>query len=153
MSKPYNLKYDDTIEWATDDDEAKLDAWKQGKTGFPIVDAAMRSLNAQGYMHNRCRMIVASFLCKVSAAEERASSSSSSVRNDSELFQRWSGWPRDADPAHSTQDLLIDWRRGEKYFMQMLVDGDVRLPVLPLPPALSSFFLASSSSFCLLARD
>ncbi|CDR48705.1 RHTO0S19e02850g1_1 [Rhodotorula toruloides] len=86
MSKPFNLKYDGTIEWATDDDESKFEAWKEGKTGFPIVDAAMRSLKAQGYMHNRCRMIVASFLCK---------------------------------------DLLLDWRKGEKYFMQMLVDGDL----------------------------
>ncbi|BGP35308.1 DNA photolyase phr1 [Rhodotorula toruloides] len=86
MSKPFSLKYDGTIEWATDDDESKFEAWKEGKTGFPIVDAAMRSLKAQGYMHNRCRMIVASFLCK---------------------------------------DLLLDWRKGEKYFMQMLVDGDL----------------------------
>lgn len=48
MKKPFNLKYDGTIEWATDDDGAKLQAWKDGKTGFPIVDAAMRSLKTQG---------------------------------------------------------------------------------------------------------
>lgn len=48
MTKPFNLKYDGTIEWVTDDDGAKLQAWKDGKTGFPIVDAAMRSLKAQG---------------------------------------------------------------------------------------------------------
>lgn len=48
MTKPFNLKYDGTIEWATDDDGAKLQAWKDGKTGFPIVDAAMRSLKKQG---------------------------------------------------------------------------------------------------------
>ena len=61
-------------------------AWCQGKTGYPIVDAAMRQLNETGWMHNRCRMIVASFL---------------------------------------TKDLIIDWRWGEKYFMQNLVDGDL----------------------------
>lgn len=41
-----------------------MEAWKQGKTGFPIVDAAMRELNTIGWMHNRSRMIVASFLSK-----------------------------------------------------------------------------------------
>ena len=41
-----------------------MQAWKEGKTGFPMVDAAMRELNQTGYMHNRCRMIVASFLVK-----------------------------------------------------------------------------------------
>lgn len=61
-------------------------AWCAGKTGYPIVDAAMRQLNQTGWMHNRCRMIVASFL---------------------------------------TKDLIIDWRWGEKYFMQTLVDGDL----------------------------
>ena len=61
-------------------------AWCEGKTGYPIVDAAMRQLNQTGWMHNRCRMIVASFL---------------------------------------TKDLIIDWRWGEKYFMQKLYDGDL----------------------------
>lgn len=61
-------------------------AWKSGQTGFPIVDAGMRQLNATGWMHNRVRMIVASFL---------------------------------------TKDLLIDWRWGEKYFMEKLLDGDL----------------------------
>lgn len=61
-------------------------AWCEGKTGYPIVDAAMRQLNETGWMHNRCRMIVASFL---------------------------------------TKDLIIDWRWGEKYFMQKLYDGDL----------------------------
>lgn len=60
-------------------------AWCNGRTGYPIVDAAMRQLNETGWMHNRCRMIVASFL---------------------------------------TKDLILDWRLGEKYFMQHLVDGD-----------------------------
>jgi deoxyribodipyrimidine photo-lyase len=61
-------------------------AWCEGKTGYPIVDAAMRQLNETGWMHNRCRMIVASFL---------------------------------------TKDLIIDWKWGEKYFMQHLIDGDL----------------------------
>ncbi|MBX3062951.1 MAG: deoxyribodipyrimidine photo-lyase [Anaerolineae bacterium] len=74
----------DGIEWQSD--PAQLEAWQQGRTGYPIVDAAMRQLNATGWMHNRTRMIVASFLCK---------------------------------------DLLIDWREGERYFMQRLLDGDV----------------------------
>lgn len=50
------------IEWRTDSDE--LEAWKAGDTGFPIVDAGMRQLNREAYMHNRVRMIVASFLTK-----------------------------------------------------------------------------------------
>ena len=61
-------------------------AWKKGTTGFPIVDAGMRELNTTGWMHNRVRMIVASFL---------------------------------------TKDLLVDWRWGEKYFMEKLLDGDL----------------------------
>lgn len=59
--------------------------WKAGETGYPIVDAAMRQLVATGWMHNRARMITASFL---------------------------------------TKDLLIDWRWGERWFMQHLIDGD-----------------------------
>ncbi len=72
------------LRWENRDDY--FEAWKSGRTGFPIVDAAMRQLNTTGWMHNRLRMIVASFL---------------------------------------TKDLLIDWRWGERYFMQMLVDGDM----------------------------
>ncbi|PHH79647.1 hypothetical protein CDD80_4132 [Ophiocordyceps camponoti-rufipedis] len=82
MNKPYKLRYS-KIEWSYD--EEHFAAWCEGRTGFPIVDAAMRQLNGIGYMHNRCRMIVASFLAK---------------------------------------DLLIDWRKGERYFMEHLVDGD-----------------------------
>lgn len=59
--------------------------WKQGQTGFPIIDAAMRQLNETGWMHNRLRMLTACFL---------------------------------------TKDLLIDWRLGEKYFRQQLIDCD-----------------------------
>jgi deoxyribodipyrimidine photo-lyase len=69
-----------------DDNEAHFQAWCAGKTGYPIVDAAMRQLNELGWMHNRCRMIVASFL---------------------------------------TKDLIVNWQRGEKYFMQKLYDGDL----------------------------
>jgi len=60
-------------------------AWCDGKTGYPLVDAAMRQLNNTGFMHNRLRMVAASFLVK---------------------------------------DLLIDWRRGERYFAEKLIDFD-----------------------------
>jgi deoxyribodipyrimidine photo-lyase len=55
-------EYDNAIEW--EDDEDLLAAWKEGKTGYPIVDAGMRQLREEAYMHNRVRMIVASFLTK-----------------------------------------------------------------------------------------
>ena len=74
----------DRIPWRNDSDE--FEAWKNGLTGYPVVDAAMRQLTATGWMHNRARMIVASFLVK---------------------------------------DLLIDWRWGEDWFMQHLLDGDL----------------------------
>lgn len=82
MNKPFKPEYTN-IEWEYDQENFK--AWCEGRTGYPIVDAAMRQLNHCGYMHNRCRMIVASFLAK---------------------------------------HLLIDWRMGERYFMEHLVDGD-----------------------------
>ncbi|MFJ3486388.1 deoxyribodipyrimidine photo-lyase [Pseudomonas sp. NPDC090202] len=63
-----------------------LEAWQQGRTGLPIVDAAMRQLLDTGWMHNRLRMVVAMFL---------------------------------------TKNLLIDWREGERFFMQHLIDGDL----------------------------
>jgi len=71
------------IAWAND--ESAFAAWCEGQTGYPVVDAAMRQLAQTGWLHNRARMIVASFLVK---------------------------------------DLLIDWRWGERWFMQHLVDGD-----------------------------
>ena len=74
----------DGIEWRNDEKEFEL--WCQGKTGYPMVDAGMRQLNQTGYMHNRVRMVVASFLCK---------------------------------------HLLIDWRWGEAYFAQKLLDFDL----------------------------
>ncbi len=67
-------------------DPERLAAWRDGRTGYPIVDAAMRQLNATGYMHNRLRMIAASFLVK---------------------------------------DLLVDWRLGERYFADKLIDYDL----------------------------
>lgn len=69
-----------------ENDQKLFKAWKEGKTGYPIVDAGMRQLNTTGWMHNRVRMIVSSFL---------------------------------------TKHLLIDWRWGEKYFMEKLLDGDL----------------------------
>jgi deoxyribodipyrimidine photo-lyase len=74
----------DRIAWRND--SVEFDAWCSGQTGYPIVDAGMRELNATGYMHNRVRMIVASFL---------------------------------------TKHLLIDWRWGEAYFAQKLLDFDL----------------------------
>ena len=76
-------KYD-AIQWRNNEEEFKL--WCEGKTGYPIVDAGMRQLNETGWMHNRVRMIVASFL---------------------------------------TKHLLIDWRWGEAYFAQKLLDYDL----------------------------
>ncbi|MCB0457078.1 MAG: deoxyribodipyrimidine photo-lyase [Flavobacteriaceae bacterium] len=60
-SKAFKPKYD-RIVWRNN--ETEFEAWKQGKTGYPFVDAGMRELKETGYMHNRVRMIVASFLCK-----------------------------------------------------------------------------------------
>jgi deoxyribodipyrimidine photo-lyase len=74
----------DKIQWRNNEQEFKL--WCEGKTGYPIVDAGMRELNATGFMHNRVRMITASFL---------------------------------------TKHLLIDWRWGEAYFAQHLLDYDL----------------------------
>lgn len=70
---------------AWDNDREAFAAWCAGRTGYPVVDAAMRQLSREGWLHNRARMIVASFLVK---------------------------------------DLLIDWRWGERWFMQQLIDGD-----------------------------
>ncbi|MBE7180018.1 MAG: deoxyribodipyrimidine photolyase, partial [Terriglobus roseus] len=79
MSKPFKYEYTN-IEWEYNDEH--FERWRKGETGFPIVDAAMRQCRATAYIHNRCRMIVASFLAK---------------------------------------DLLLDWRLGEKYFMEHLI--------------------------------
>ncbi|MEP5253765.1 MAG: deoxyribodipyrimidine photo-lyase [Winogradskyella arenosi] len=60
-TKAFKPKYD-RIEWRYNEDEFKT--WCEGKTGYPLVDAGMRQLNATGFMHNRVRMLVGSFLCK-----------------------------------------------------------------------------------------
>ena len=73
----------DRIEW--EKNETHFRAWCEGKTGYPLVDAGMRELNASGFMHNRVRMVVASFL---------------------------------------TKHLLLDWRWGEAYFAEKLLDYD-----------------------------
>ncbi|TSB45452.1 cryptochrome/photolyase family protein [Alkalicoccobacillus porphyridii] len=69
------------MDWG--DDQQLLEAWKEGRTGFPLIDAAIKQLHQIGWMHNRLRMAVASFL---------------------------------------TKDLLIDWREGERYFEECLID-------------------------------
>ncbi|MBL7711151.1 MAG: FAD-binding domain-containing protein, partial [Chitinophagaceae bacterium] len=72
------------IRWRNN--EAEFRAWCEGRTGYPIVDAGMRQLNETGFMHNRVRMITASFLVK---------------------------------------HLLVDWRWGEAYFAEKLLDYDL----------------------------
>jgi len=74
----------DSIAWSEREDH--FQAWCEGKTGYPLIDAAMNQLNQTGWMHNRLRMVVASFL---------------------------------------TKDLLIDWKKGEHYFAQKLMDYDL----------------------------
>lgn len=61
FNRSFNAKYD-TVDWS--DDDTLFDKWRRGETGFPIVDAGMRQLNQTGFMHNRLRMITASFLIK-----------------------------------------------------------------------------------------
>ncbi len=75
--------YTKNIKWRFNEEE--FNAWKNGKTGFPIIDSAMRQLMSEGWMHNRLRMVVAMFF---------------------------------------TKNMLHDWRLGEAYFMQNLLDGD-----------------------------
>lgn len=79
----FKRKYDN-IEWRNN--EYEFNRWCNGQTGYPIVDAGMKELNTTGYMHNRVRMIAASFLCK---------------------------------------HLLVDWRWGEAYFAEKLLDYDL----------------------------
>ncbi|KAL6309642.1 DNA photolyase [Sparassis latifolia] len=82
MGRPFQEKFAE-VRWETDE---HLQAWKEGHTGVPIVDAAMRQAHTMGWMHNRARMIAAMFLVK---------------------------------------DLMIDWRLGERHFMEVLIDGDL----------------------------
>ena len=83
VNESFRKEYDNT-RWIND--PIQFEKWCQGKTGYPLVDAGMRELNATGYMHNRVRMVVASFL---------------------------------------TKHLLIDWRWGEAYFAEKLLDYEL----------------------------
>jgi len=83
VTASFKKKYD-RIPWRNNEEE--FEKWKTGKTGFPLVDAGMRQLNKSGFMHNRVRMLVGSFLCK---------------------------------------HLLIDWRWGEAYFAEKLLDYEM----------------------------
>lgn len=83
MNLPQNMKFDN-VEW--EDDEEGWKKWYEGKTGVPFVDAGMRQLNTEAYMHNRARMNTSSYL---------------------------------------TGNLLIDYRRGERYFAEHLIDWDL----------------------------
>ncbi|SDL33656.1 cryptochrome/photolyase family protein [Kriegella aquimaris] len=83
VSEAFRKKYD-RIDWRNN--ETEFEKWKSGQTGYVLVDAGMRELNRTGYMHNRVRMLVASFLCK---------------------------------------HLLIDWRWGEAYFSEKLLDYEL----------------------------
>lgn len=83
VKESFKREYDQ-IKWRGKEEDFK--AWCQGETGFPLVDAAMRCFNQTGMMHNRLRMVVASFLIKI---------------------------------------LLIDWRKGEQYFAEKLLDFDL----------------------------
>jgi deoxyribodipyrimidine photo-lyase len=83
VTESFKKKYD-RIEWLNNEEE--FEKWKAGKTGYPLVDAGMRQLNETGFMHNRVRMLVGSFLCK---------------------------------------HLLIDWRWGEAYFAEKLLDYEM----------------------------
>ena len=81
----------DALVW--DEDEALFVAWCQGRTGYPIVDAAMRQINQSGYMHNRLRMIVASFLTKdLGISWRRGEAYFAEHLNDFELASNNGGW-------------------------------------------------------------
>jgi deoxyribodipyrimidine photo-lyase len=82
-TRNFNAKYD-RVQWRNNEQDFKN--WCDGKTGYPMVDAGMRELNSTGFMHNRVRMVVASFL---------------------------------------TKHLLIDWRWGEAYFAEKLLDYEL----------------------------
>jgi len=83
IDKSFKPKYDN-IPWINN--EHQFQSWCNGETGYPMVDAGMKELNQTGFMHNRVRMVVASFLCK---------------------------------------HLLIDWRWGEAYFAEKLLDYEL----------------------------
>jgi deoxyribodipyrimidine photo-lyase len=80
----HQARYRGTIKWSRA--HKRFEAWCEGRTGYPMVDAGMRQLRREGWMHNRARLVVGSFL---------------------------------------TKDLGIDWRWGERWFMRLLLDGDM----------------------------
>lgn len=84
----------DRIKWETGDAaDANFAAWCAGQTGFPLVDAAMRQINASGYMHNRLRMVVASFLTKDLGLDwRRGEAYFETMLNDFELSSNNGGW-------------------------------------------------------------
>ena len=84
VTQEFNPKYRGTIPWSYD--KRLIEAFHSGMTGYPVVDAAMRELTTTGFMHNRARMIVASFV---------------------------------------TKDFLLDWRIGEEFFAQYLMDYEL----------------------------
>lgn len=63
MGRNFLLKYEE-VEWDDDAGGKGLKAWEEGRTGYPFIDAGMRQMRTQGWMHNRARMATASFLCK-----------------------------------------------------------------------------------------
>jgi deoxyribodipyrimidine photo-lyase len=84
----------DRIKWETGDAaEANFAAWCAGQTGYPLVDAAMRQINQSGYMHNRLRMVVASFLTKDLGIDwRRGEAYFEALLNDFELSSNNGGW-------------------------------------------------------------
>ena len=79
----FQARFRGRVKWSRS--KTRFQAWREGRTGYPLVDAGMRQMRREGWMHNRARLVVGSFL---------------------------------------TKDLGIDWRWGERHFMEWLVDGD-----------------------------
>jgi deoxyribodipyrimidine photo-lyase len=91
-----------------ENDPERLEAWREGRTGFPIVDAAMRQLNASGWMHNRCRMIVASFLVKDLIGDWRLGERTFMERLvDGDLAANNGGWQWSASSGMDPRPLRI----------------------------------------------
>ena len=92
----------DKIEWNTD--VKQFNAWKAGKTGYPLIDAAMTQLNTTNYMHNRMRMLVASFLIKNLQIDWRKGEKYFAQNlEDYNIYNNWGGWTNIADMAPSAQ--------------------------------------------------
>jgi deoxyribodipyrimidine photo-lyase len=93
VSKSFRPEYDQ-IQWETGpESDVMFEAWCEGMTGFPLVDAAMRQLNATGYMHNRLRMVVASFLTKdLGISWQRGEAYFAWKLNDFDLSANNGGW-------------------------------------------------------------